>query len=275
MSRSTGRTFLFTAGLLGAALLVLGPLLVSLTTTSALAAPGYYQGLVMTPTPRPDGRIVYIVKPNDSLLSISLWSGVPVETLRGLNNLKNDIIFPDQELLLGMAAPTDFTPTPGPSPTPTEALPTPTLRMGTGTLCVLLYNDRNGDSVRQESEPSIPGGAIRISHTAGSFSATVETEESLEHTCFPDVIEGQYNVSVAFPDGFNATTQGNVSFALRPGDQAYLDFGAQPNSETLAEEPGTPGGSAPGRSPLLGILGGALLIGGLGLALVAGRLLKR
>jgi hypothetical protein len=58
---------------------------------------------------------------------------------------------------------------------------------------------------------------------------------------------------------------------LNAGDESYLDFGAQANSETLAQAP-APTGS--GNSPILGIVGGLLLLAGLGLAIFAGRLLK-
>ena len=75
-----------------------------------------------------------------------------------LNNLTSDNIVVGQELLLGLGGPSETTPTPGPSPTPTPLLPTPSPRPGSGDLCILLYNDINGDAIRQESEPSISRG---------------------------------------------------------------------------------------------------------------------
>jgi len=57
------------------------------------------QSPIFTPTPGPDGRIIYIVKANDTLLSISLTTGVPVEQLRALNNISGDTIIVGQELL--------------------------------------------------------------------------------------------------------------------------------------------------------------------------------
>ncbi|MFC2055931.1 LysM peptidoglycan-binding domain-containing protein, partial [Chloroflexota bacterium] len=71
---------------------------------------------IYTPTPGPDGRIIWIVKANDTLLSISLISGVPVDEIRGLNNLTSDTIYENQELLLGLAGPEEITVTPGPTP---------------------------------------------------------------------------------------------------------------------------------------------------------------
>lgn len=237
----------------------------------AQAAPAF-QAPIYTPTAQPDGRIIYVVKENDTLLSISLLTNVDVETLRGLNNLTNDIIHPGQNLLLGMAGPPETTPTFGPSPTPTQVLPTPTPKPGSGNLCVLLFLDRNGDAIRQEEEASIAGGAVSVSNRTGSVSLTTTTESGTEPYCFEKVPEGDYNVSVAVPSGYNPTTVTSVALSLLPGNQTYLDFGAQENSVTLAQAPAPTG---TGKSSLLGILGGLLLVLGVGLAVFAGKLMKR
>lgn len=240
--------------------------------STALAAPHLQMTPFPTPTPGPDGRIIYIVQPGDTLLRISLISGVSVEELRGLNNLVGDNIIVGQPLLLGLGGPSLPSPTPGPSPTPTPLLPTPSPKPGLGNLCIILYNDRNGDSLRQEEEPSIPGGAISVNNRAGNVSLTVQTGGGLEPHCFTDLPEDTYTISVAVPEGYNPTTVTNYTLRLLAGDETYLDFGAQANSETVAEAP-APAGS--GRSLLLGLLGGLLLVAGIGLAIYAGLLLRR
>jgi LysM repeat protein len=231
-----------------------------------------FQVPVYTPTPLPDGRIIYIVQANDTLLRISLISGVSVEELRGMNNLVNDIIVPGQELLLGFGGPAETTITPGPTPTPTVEIPTPTPEPGTGNLCILLFNDSNGDSLRQEEEPSIEGGAISVSDRSGEMSETVETIPGLDPQCFEGLSEGDYTISVAVPTGYNPTTRTSYELRLGAGEEAFIDFGAQPNSETLAEEPILPVEGQ--RSPVLGIIGGAILVVGVVLALFAGRLMR-
>lgn len=231
-----------------------------------------FQVPIYTPTPLPDGRIIYIVKVNDTLLSISLISGVSVDELRGMNNLTNDIIFVGQELLLGLGGPADIDFTPGPTPTPTRAVPTPTPEPGSGNLCILLFDDRNGDSLRQEEEPSLSGGAISVNNRAASLSQTVDTEAGFEPHCFEALPEGRYTISVAVPAGYNPTTNTNYEVDLNAGEETYVDFGAQANSETLAEQPILPQEGE--KSPILGIIGGVILIVGLVLALFAGRLIK-
>jgi LysM repeat protein len=227
---------------------------------------------IYTPTPGPDGRIIYIVQPNDTLLRISLISGVPVDQLRALNNLTSDTIYEGQRLLLGLAGPAEVVVTPGPTPTATPVLPTPSPSPGSGNLCILLFEDRNGDSIRQTEETSIAGGAISINDRLGTTSETVETTANSEHYCFEKLPEGEYSVSVAIPVGFNPTTETSIVLPLKAGDETYIDFGAQVNSQTQEDATLLP--EPEKRTPLLGIIGGLFLLGGLVLALVATRLLR-
>lgn len=252
-------------------LAVLIGLTFSLMTSPILAAPPA-QVPIYTPTPGPDGRIIYIVQPNDTLLRISLISGVPVDQLRGLNNLTGDTIYEGQRLLLGLAGPAEVVVTPGPTSTPTPVLPTPSPLPGSGNLCILLFEDINGDSIRQEQEPSIPGGAISINERSGTAADAVDTTAAMEHHCFEQLPEGEYSISVAIPAGFNPTTETSIFLPLKAGEETYIDFGAQVNSQTEVEASQTP--VTEKRTPLLGIIGGAFLLGGLVLALLATRLLK-
>ena len=62
--------------------------------------------------------------------------------------------------------------TPGPSPTPLPPTITPTPFAGTTEICVLLFNDLNGDALRQADEPVIVGGAISVTEITGEYSKT-------------------------------------------------------------------------------------------------------
>jgi hypothetical protein len=238
----------------------------------AQAAPPY-QIPIYTPTPGPDGRIIYIVKANDTLLGIALTFGISVDELREINNLSGDTIFEGQQLLLGLAGPAELTPTPGPTLTPTPIIPTPTPRPGIATLCILLYNDINGDSLRQDSETSISDGVLSFSNRTGSVSESLRSPVGEEPVCFENLPEGVYSISVAVPEGYNATTETDYQLSLKAGDETYINFGAQANSQTLAEAPVLPAPEG-GRSPILGILGGLFLLAGVGVAIFAGRLLR-
>ena len=243
--------------------------------TTTTAAPLAQLTPFPTPTPGPDGRILYTVQAGDSLWRIAAVADIPLEEIRALNNLgPNDVIAPGQQLLLGLGGPSGQLPTQGPPPTPTSELPTPTPGIGTGTLCILLYEDMNGDAVRQEEELSLPGGAISVNDRLGNISITSDTPsggisenlfpepEELGFTCFGELEQGEYNVTVAIPDGYNTTTPLSFATILNAGDEILLTFGAQANSETMAKAE-IPIGRE--KSPLLGVLGVVILILGIGL----------
>ena len=223
-----------------------------------------------TPTPGSDGRIIYIVQEGDTIWRIAAVAGINMADLRDLNNLDlDDIVRPGQELVLGLGGPAAGEPTPGPAVTETPSEPTVTPIPGNGTLCVLLFEDINGDSMRQEEEISLAGGAINISNREGSVSITVDTpahdpaSETADYYCEESLEEGDYNVSVAIPEGYNPTTALNSPVDLLAGDITYLTFGAQAGSVVIEET--TPESESTGTTPLLGIIGIVLLIGGIGL----------
>lgn len=244
------------------------------------AAPVLQLTVFPTPTPGADGRIIYIVQEGDTLWRISAITGVTIDELRRLNNLTGDTVTPGQQLLIGMAGPAEQpTATPGPSPTSGPVRPTNTAGPGWGIICVLLYEDKNGDSLRQEEELSLIGGAISINERLGRVSETTDTPsgglsdlfypepEDLGYTCFDQLPEGEYNVTVAIPGGYNPTTVLNRTLDLKAGDETLVAFGAQANAETAAERAIIP--ETPGMSPLLGIAGGLLLLIGSGLGFYA------
>jgi hypothetical protein len=151
----------------------------------------------------------------------------------------------------------------------------------------LLYNDQNGNSLREEEEPALPGGIISVSNRAGTVSRTADTADSSDDcnkdpetglaiatgfVAFKELPEGDYNVSVAAPGGYNATTAMNRAIELKAGDRTYLAFGVQANAKTNAETQIIP--EMPGRSPLLGIAGGLILLAGVALGVYAGLLRK-
>ena len=232
----------------------------------------------INPTPGADGRIVYIAEENDSAWRIAAIFNIPLDKLRELNKWNdNPVIRPGDAILLGFAGPAEASPTPfGPTATPAPAQATPTALIGTGNLCIILYEDTNGDSLRQEEEPSLPGGAISISNRLGTVSQTQNTGAGFDHQCFEQLSEGDYNVTVAVPEGYNPTTLTNRGLELNPGDVTYLDFGAQANSVTEIQS-GTlidPSDEPGSRSPLLGIVGGLFLLVALGMGVFASRLTR-
>lgn len=237
------------------------------------AAPQLQNTPFPTPTPGADGRILYEVQSGDTLFGIAATAGLTVEELRSLNGFgaEDEALFTGQILLLGLAAPAEEpTATPAPQEATIEA-PEPTVGVSTGEVCVLLFHDINGDAIRQEEEPSIALGAISLSERTGIFSAQQETLEGLDPQCFENVPEGDYNITVAIPEGYNPTTAMNVELVVTGGAESAATFGAQLNSDALAEQPISTEG---GRSPILGIIGVTLLIAGLVLGFFSMRMAR-
>ncbi len=249
-------------------------------TFPAQASPPPQLPQYATPTPQPDGRIIYIVKEGDNCISIAALNGISLDLLYGQNpQLETDCsnLIPGMQLLLGLGGPAAYTPTPGPSPTPTIPPASPTPFSGTTEVCILLYDDFNGNALREETEPGLAGGQVSVTDINGAYSQTQSTVSAIDpdteepvRTCFSDVPEGTFNISIAIPEGYNPTTQISSRLKVKAGDTAFVRFGAQSKSVQAAPvEPGPDGGN---NIPWMGILGGALLLGGLGMGWFALRL---
>ena len=245
-------------------------------STVVQAAPDEPQAAYPSPTPGPDGRIIYIVKAGDTCYKIELLYGVTENYLRSNNQLDaNCDIIGGQQLVIGMGGPSSSSPTPGPSPTPTLIAPTATAVVGgNADVCVLVYKDINGDGLRQSTEPAIPGAVVSIANLDGSFSKTLTTVINPDSTvyqgmCFNTVPMGKYNVSAAAPVGFAPTINTTTTVEVTPGDTVYIDFGAQAKA---APETGKPTKTV---SPLLGIVGVIFLFAGIGLGIYVWRIMRK
>jgi len=243
-------------------------LLLLASASFGVQAAGYMQGLV-TPTPGPDGRIMYTVQEGQNCTQIATLAGIPIDQLRSLNNLdENCVLIVGQKLLIGMGGPSGGSPTSAPAATATPGpatTPTPGPLAEDARVCVLLYDDINGDSLRQDTEVTIPDGAVSVTGTSGQYSKTANTVAGTEPICFEKVIQGSYNISVAAPEGYNPTTQLNYTLDIKAGEQVYVDFGAQQGGQAKPQDPA----SEPGSNNLLGVAGIVLVFAGIGLGIYA------
>jgi hypothetical protein len=245
-------------------------------TSGVQAAPGEPQTGYPSPTPGADGRIIYIVKAGDTCSMIELLYGVTEQYLRATNQLNaNCDLSEGLHLQIGIGGPSYASPTPGPSPTPTVIPPTNTPAVGgSADVCVLVYNDVNGDGLRQATEHAIPDAAVSLTSIDGTFSQTLATiinpdATAYQGTCFNSVPMGKFNVSAAAPDGFNPTTDMTSSIDVVAGDTTHIDFGAQVKTAM--------GGETPKKSvsPLLGIAGAVFLLTGIGLGIYVWRIMRK
>jgi murein DD-endopeptidase MepM/ murein hydrolase activator NlpD len=238
------------------------------------AAPNAQQP-ISTPTPGSDGRIIYVVQPGENCIRVAALNGISVEQLRQLNSKldENCTLTAGQELLIGMVS-LAGTPTAGPSPTAAPPTASPTPFTGTTEICVLLFEDINGNSLREETEPAVAGGAVSVTEINGEYSAAQKTAIPADPTayqgiCFSNVPEGTYNITVGVPENYNPTMNPDYSLKVNAGDTAKVDFGVQ----SKAKVAGTGDTPKPEKttSPIIGIIGGLLLLGGAGLGYYAWR----
>ena len=244
-------------------------LIVLSLSLSTLRLPASAQGTpYQTPTPNANGEIIFKVRSGDSCISINLLTNVPIETIKSLNGLDDTCaLFEGQDIILGRVEPVVLTQTAMPTPTIPPQLITPSLTpsAGTATICVVLFHDMDGNGMRTEGEDYLFGGEVSVSNRSGSVSLTGTTvagiPDEIEPRCFPDLAQDTYNVTVAIPDGFNATTTTNYALEVKAGEDATIDFGAQESAPSAGvTEP-----DSARRSPLLAIIGGVVLLAGLGL----------
>jgi hypothetical protein len=226
-----------------------------------------------TPTPGPDGRIIYIVQQGDTCIRIALLHQITEDQLRSLNNIRgqNCIVVLGQQLLIGYAGPAE-SPTPGPSATPTPLLPTSTPLPGKAAVCVVLFEDINGNGLLEDTESLLIGGQVSITNQRGTYSKTGTTlDDPAAPLCFEDIVEGSYTISMAIPQGYNPTTSTSRTILLQAGDTSTLDFGAQ---ISLKAPPPSAAPESTSRVPLFGFLGVVLILVGVGLAVYLRRILK-
>jgi murein DD-endopeptidase MepM/ murein hydrolase activator NlpD len=237
------------------------------------ASPNLQQ--ISTPTAGADGRIIYVVQPGDTCTRVSLLTGISVDQLRQLNSRldENCTLVEGQELLIGIVA--QATQTAPAESTPSTPTVTPTPISGTTEVCVLLFEDTNGNGLREEIEPAVAGGAVSVTENNGKYSASQETSipadpEAYQGICFTDVPEGDYTISVGVPSDYNPTTSLSSSLKVNAGDQASVGFGVQ-RQDIVVDDTQTQESSGGGQSTVLGIVGALLLLGGAGLGYYAWR----
>ena len=129
-----------------------------------------------------------------------------------------------------------------------------------------LFEDLDGNQRRSINEFFLGGGVVSVNNRIGTFSRTLETvggnPDLVNPVCFDEVPEGEYNLSMGIPDGYNPTTSMNYSIEVIAGDVIVVDFGAQPSTQMAEIEVPV----SQQRSPLLLVMGLFLLAGGAGLA---------
>ena len=132
------------------------------------------------------------------------------------------------------------TPTPVNTPTPTVTpTPTPTPTPVTGSICVLSYDDRNGNRFRDPGEPLLPYSVFTLSdaqHVLGTYS----TNGLSEPFCFVGLEPIVHFISEMNPPGYTSTTHDSWGIALRLGATFSIEFGNKSSPEPTPTPMSTP-----------------------------------
>ena len=238
----------------------------TLAVIPALAGPperGAFQPTAyQTATPLEDGRILYTVQEGDTLWKISAITGVPIDELERLNNIRReDPLQVGSVLILGIVTPTYAEPSLAFQP---SATPSPLPVTGKGTICVSFFNDANGDGSQKEDEEGlVAGGQVSVALIDGTEVGNHTIDDPTQEYCFVDIPAGEYNIAAAAPKNYNPTAEMNKVLTLEPGAKAYISFAVQGNKSGSGN--GNDGGGESG-----GGGGSSLWIGLIGLGLLGG-----
>src|SRR6185503_4887311 len=126
----------------GLFIVVLFSLGILLSLSGANSAPDLQ---FVTATPGPDGRILYTVVAGDSCLQVAFLHGITVPQLRQFNTRldENCTLTVGQQLVVGLVS--SSVATAGPTLVLASPTVTATPVSGTTEVCVLLFDDKNGD----------------------------------------------------------------------------------------------------------------------------------
>ena len=237
------------------------------SVTAIQAKPSLQTTTNPTPTPGPDGRILYLVQDGDTLWDIAAKFGFNadyLDQLRLLNNMDDgDVVISGEFLIIAIQEQQDT----GDDDNEIDLTPEATPISGSGDICILLYEDVNGDSFRQESEPSISDGAVSATEKLGLYSESKPTVEGFDPVCFVQIPEGKYNISVALPDNYNPTTFMTTSLTLFAGDTVYINFGGQLSVKEIVDVIEEGQSDQNSSNLLYGVFGILFVIGGAGLGI--------
>jgi hypothetical protein len=143
------------------------------------------------------------------------------------------------------------TPTPTVTPTPTFT-PTPM----TGSICVLAYDDRNGNRFRDPGEPLLPYAVFTLSD-AQHVVATYATNGLNEPFCFVGLEPMVYFMSEMNPPGYESTTHDSWGVSLQHGATVNLEFGDRTEMEPTPTATPLPS-PTPTQVALLSVVGSAM-----------------
>jgi hypothetical protein len=248
---------------------------------------GATAGSIVTVTPGPDGSIVHTVGPGQTCIGIATAYDVDYDTFLKLNNLTNAtcrFISVGLKLTIkpaGAGGGGDTGGGSGKKPTKTPAGPSTEAATAeatsqvadvpqTGTVCVLGYEDKNGNGLREPTETNLAGMTFTVNGSNGQPVANYTTDGSPEPHCFAQLPAGSYTIKWE-GEGLSPSAGQPQTWpvTVTAGSSASHTFGALTSGSS---SPGTTKDPTPSTGlptwaiALIGAFGVILFMGGLGVA---------
>ena len=221
--------------------------------------------------PTSGGPVTYTVKSGDTLSSIAAQFNLSLDQLLTYNSItKGTPLLVGQTLIVGAPA---VTPTPSLKPTQAATLaPTPTASASTSVstplgLCLLAFDDVNGNGTRDSGEGLAAGVKFDVKSADGQSVAAYTSDGVKEPDCLTNLPDGRYSIEVTPPAGQSATTDTRWSLSLLSGTAVNIAFGSQsapaaatatPSVQPTAVPAATASGN--GSSSLTLLVGGAFVL---------------
>ncbi len=162
------------------------------------------------------------------VMAVAQASTVTVFT-RGapLYRVKHNDSYWDDAVVVASAPPTPppIPPTPTSSPTPTlTPWPTFTPTPVTGAICVVVFEDHDGNGVQDPADGRLGSALITVSDAQGVVAEYVTTGFDEPH-CFKGLSPGHYFVSEVNPGGYRSTTYDDWGVSVVDVTEVHVAFG--------------------------------------------------
>lgn len=121
-----------------------------------------------------------------------------------------------------------FTPTPTPVPTPTPepavTSEAPPPLQETGSIRLVVFDDQNGNGLRDEGEPLVSGAEITLGYMQGSTLASWVTDASAGPFLLEGLQPGNYVIREKDPPGYISETPNEWAITVLGGTQLEVQF---------------------------------------------------
>jgi hypothetical protein len=136
----------------------------------------------------------------------------------------------------------------------------PAAQQGSGQICVLAFDDQNGNGVREADEPLLAGVSFTLADDV-EVKRSYKTDAHSEPYCFSDLVPAQYTVQARKTATLEMTTEGQWAVPpLASGAQFDVMYGARKVASGAAQPAAGGSMSTLGRI-VLGVLGLVVLAG--------------